>query len=291
MTDFEYINLCWKEFQKTTTTTFTNLRGQEDFTDITLVCNTGRQVKAHKVILSAVSSLFKTVFEQNPHQHPLIYLKGVSFKDLNCILDFIYLGEVKVIQEELVTFLNVAEELQIDGLKQQEDKQKTDQALNIKVELPVDRQIKSAVCNETIFYETGETFNPINRRVDRKHDKSCNACDYTSNFKSNLNRHKRKFHGSNPIEIGANFEPEIIACKRCGIKQRNRENLEIHMQLEHKQNSRKYPSNCGYKATFTSNLRRHTERIHVGGPSRSELKSALVTNDETENQLLQTRTS
>ena len=75
MADVECINLCWKEFQKTTTAAFTNLHGKEDYTDITLVCNTGRQVKAHKVILSAVSIFFKTVF-----QHPLIYLKECHLK-------------------------------------------------------------------------------------------------------------------------------------------------------------------------------------------------------------------
>ena len=104
MADIEYINLFWKEFQKTTTTNFTNLHGREDFTDITLVCTTGRQVKVQQVIFSSVTSLFKTVFEQNSFQHPLIYLKGVTFEDLNCVFDFIYLGEVKVFQEELVTF-------------------------------------------------------------------------------------------------------------------------------------------------------------------------------------------
>ena len=131
MANIEYINLCRKEFQKTTTGAFTSFRGSEPFTDITLVCNTGRQIKAHKIILSAVSIFFKTVFEQNPHQHPLIYLKGISFENLNYILDFIYLGDIRIIQEELVTFLNVAEELQIDGLKRKEENLKQDDILNM----------------------------------------------------------------------------------------------------------------------------------------------------------------
>ena len=265
MEDVDYINLCWNEFQKTTTAFVTNLYGSGDFTDVTLVCKDGRQLKSHKAILSAVSSFFKTVLQQNPHPHPLIYLKGVSFEDLSFILDFIYLGEVKIIQEGLATFLNVAQELQIDGLNQQEEKQLTDKALNIKVELPVDRQIESVVDNEITFYETGKDFNPKNSRVEGKDAKSCKECDFTSNFKSNLNRHERKLHGRS-LNIGTTLETETITCKICGITETNKENLEIHIRLEHKHNFRKYPCtfpNCDYKASFTSNLKRHTRMIHV----------------------------
>ena len=310
MADIECINLCWKEFQKTTTAAFTNLHGKEDFTDITLVCNTGRQVKAHKVILSAVSIFFKTVFQQNPHQHPLIYLKGVSFEDLNYILDFIYLGEVKVIQEDLETFLNVAEDLQIDGLKRQEysdeDNQKPDKALNIKVELPFDNSVESIVDNEPVFNEKEVISTYENRLVKGNKSLFCNECDFTSHFKANLKRHKRKFHHSSLIQDYATLETssvtshdgsdlmilektknetKMLNCGKCELFFTDSENLEIHMQLEHnkKSRSRKYPcdfQDCDYKASFRSNLKRHIRKIHASEPIKVDLKSALY---ETEN--------
>merc|ERR1712045_85170 len=49
-----------------------------------------------------------------------IYLRGVSYSDLVSILDFIYNGEVNVAQEDLNSFLAVAEELQIKGLTNRE---------------------------------------------------------------------------------------------------------------------------------------------------------------------------
>ena len=294
MADTEFISLCWKEFQKTTTTTFTNLHGKEDFTDITLVCNTGRQIKAHKIILSAVSSFFKTIFERNPHQHPLIYLKGISFEDLNYILDFIYLGEVKITQEELVTFLNVAEELQIDGLKRKEENQKPDNILNTKVseELQLDglqEQEENQKQDNTLDIKvespgvqliegimdsvTESIYNPVNSHVGTNKSLSCNNCDFTTRFKNNLNRHKSKFHVmSHQMEI----ESEKITCKYCGIKQTEKENLDIHMQLEHKNKIRKYPcdfSKCDYKANTKSNLKRHISKIHVGKPRNHNKKS------------------
>ena len=45
-------------------------------------------------------------------------VKGIRFEDLQSILSFMYMGEVNVAQENLNSFLMVAEELQIKGLTQ-----------------------------------------------------------------------------------------------------------------------------------------------------------------------------
>jgi len=72
----------------------------------------------HKVILSACSPFFRNVLRRNPHQHPLLYLKGVNYTDLQSVLNFMYHGEVNVAQEELNSFLSVAEDLRVKGLTQ-----------------------------------------------------------------------------------------------------------------------------------------------------------------------------
>merc|ERR1712029_668946 len=51
-------------------------------------------------------------------QHPLLYLKGVKYRELVAVLNFMYQGEVNVAQDDLNTFLSVAEELQVKGLTQ-----------------------------------------------------------------------------------------------------------------------------------------------------------------------------
>jgi len=84
--------------------------------DVSLACEEGKVVQAHKVILSACSSFFRSVLEKHPHQHPLLYLRGVKYDDLVAILDFMYQGEVNVKQEEVNSFLAVAEDLNVKGL-------------------------------------------------------------------------------------------------------------------------------------------------------------------------------
>jgi len=109
--------LRWNDFEANISGAFRELRDDKDFFDITLACD-DEQVEAHKVILSACSPFFRTVLKRNKHQHPLVYLKGVRYTDLLSVLNFMYHGEVNVAQEELNSFLAVAEDLKVKGLTQ-----------------------------------------------------------------------------------------------------------------------------------------------------------------------------
>jgi len=109
--------LRWNDFESNISGAFRELREDKDFFDITLACDDD-QVEAHKVILSACSPFFRTVLKRNKHQHPLVYLKGVRYTDLLSVLNFMYHGEVNVAQEELNSFLAVAEDLKVKGLTQ-----------------------------------------------------------------------------------------------------------------------------------------------------------------------------
>ena len=109
--------LRWNDFESNISSSFSELRNDKDFFDVTLSCD-DEQIQAHKLIISACSPFFRNVLRRNPHQNPLIYLKGVRFIDLQAILNFMYHGEVNVAQEDLNSFLAVAEDLKVKGLTQ-----------------------------------------------------------------------------------------------------------------------------------------------------------------------------
>ena len=111
--------LRWNDFESQLSGSFKEIRESKDFFDVTLVSDE-RQLEAHKVIISACSPFFRDILRRNPHQHPLLYLKGVKHRQLESVLDFVYHGEVNVAQNDLNSFLAVAEELQIKGLTQKE---------------------------------------------------------------------------------------------------------------------------------------------------------------------------
>ena len=117
----EKLCLQWNDFKENITASFGNLREDKDFADVTLACEDGKQVEAHKVILAASSPFFQNVLTKNKHPHPLIYMKGAKFEDLMAIVDFLYFGEANVFQENLDAFLSTAEELKLKGLTGQKD--------------------------------------------------------------------------------------------------------------------------------------------------------------------------
>ena len=108
--------LKWNDFQLNASKSFGVLRREKDFFDVTLVSDDEVQVSAHKVVLSACSSFFKSILKNNPHSHPLLYLGGVSSENLSFIMDYIYQGEVQIFQTSLDSFLDAAQKLKIDGL-------------------------------------------------------------------------------------------------------------------------------------------------------------------------------
>merc|ERR1712106_1045814 len=114
--------LRWNDFENNISSSFRELREDKDFFDVTLACE-DNQLQAHKVILSACSPFFRSVLKRNPHQHPLLYLKGVRYESVLAVLNFMYHGEVNVAQEELNTFLSVAEDLKVKGLTRGNGKQ------------------------------------------------------------------------------------------------------------------------------------------------------------------------
>jgi len=116
MVTSERYELSWKEFDQCTSQSFRNHYNKETFSDVTLACEDDKQIKSHKMILSACSPFFQKILLSNPHQNPLIYLKGVKFESLKLLLRFMYLGETKVAEEELQNFLDAAEELKVHGL-------------------------------------------------------------------------------------------------------------------------------------------------------------------------------
>ena len=88
---------------------------QESYCDVTLACD-GRFYSLHKFVLSTCSDYFEEMFERTQCKHPVIVLKDIKSDDLEALLNYMYVGEVNVVQEKLGGLIKAAECLQIKGL-------------------------------------------------------------------------------------------------------------------------------------------------------------------------------
>ena len=112
----EKFSLKWSNFQSNVSKSFSSLRNEKEFSDVTLISDDRRLLPAHKVVLSTCSEYFKDILTKSKHHNPLICLEGVTDADLNRVLDYIYYGEIQVYQEYLEKFLHLARRFQLDGL-------------------------------------------------------------------------------------------------------------------------------------------------------------------------------
>ena len=71
-------NLECEHFNNIETSTFRFMFEDDQFTDVTLVCEDNQQIRVHKVILSCVSEFIKEIVLRNSHPKPVIYLSQVQ---------------------------------------------------------------------------------------------------------------------------------------------------------------------------------------------------------------------
>ena len=206
----EKFSLKWNDFQTTVSNSFRLLKQEKDFFDVTLVTDDQKQIQSHKVVLSACSSFFKPILQNNIHSHPLIYLSGINSINLQFIIDYVYEGEVQLFQEQLDSFLEAAQKLQIAGLlsNQKDEIGKLDDDFvtetkfnnrevvedenNFKVS-GINSQNKK-VRNKTIVTVSGHDKDEVKKKIEdimTKEDDffKCTVCGKMSKDKSNMKKH------------------------------------------------------------------------------------------------------
>ncbi|PSN31569.1 hypothetical protein C0J52_15950 [Blattella germanica] len=62
------------------------------------------------------NNILQELFKQHQVQHPVIIMNGMKFVDIKLVIEFMYRGEIKVLETELDGLLAAAETLQVKGL-------------------------------------------------------------------------------------------------------------------------------------------------------------------------------
>ena len=239
----EKLCLKWDDFQSNISTSFCQMRQDQHFSDVTLTCDGDQQVQAHKVILSASSSFFNKLLNKNKHPHPLLYMRGLTDSQLNNVLDFIYHGEVNIYEDNLEEFLNLADQLQLKGLKKAEAESKDSQQIEYQAQKSEPQTTPKQHLSESMIFEEramvlaestvkaktnnadlDETINSMMERLETG-GYSCNVCGKIElKFTSNMRKHIESMHVTGVAH----------PCGHCGKSYRSRNSLSNHISVNHK---------------------------------------------------------
>ena len=253
----EKLCLKWNDFKDNVNTTFGSLRGDVEFADVTLACEDGQQVEAHKVILSASSPFFKNILKRNKHTHPLIFMRGVKSEDLRAIVDFLYFGEADVFQENLDSFLAIADELQLKGLMGQtnengDTKEDTNQTFNdTKPVLKNTKRSQPTVSRDVHFSEQTQNTSNVTTLA-------------LPNVSSSEYMHELDETVRSMMEKGeSNGGPrKVYTCKVCGKKGQSID-MQQHIEANHMEGL-SIPCNlCDKTARSRHALRNHMRSYHT----------------------------
>lgn len=113
--DKKAFHLRWDNHMESMRSLFERSYYDQAFTDVTISCPDGK-LQAHKLILSACSPYFETVFKDNPCKHPVLIFREIKHREMSTLLEYMYRGEVDVLDSELQPLIQVATDLQIRGL-------------------------------------------------------------------------------------------------------------------------------------------------------------------------------
>ena len=266
--------LKWKYFNSRVSNT---IKEQSQY-DVTLVSDDHKPFLAHKYVLGAVSQVLKTILLNNPHPHPLIYLKGVNHQELNSILQFIYFGKVCVDHINMRKFADAAEDLQIKKLSEiirigkpnepkdnnndnkdihqlKEEKSKNEYARSSLLDISGSDELGSGKelfkCEECkasykskmgLYYHTSSKHEGISY--------SCKYCDYHATTQGHLKRHQGSIH-----------EGVRYSCDQCDYQATQQSNLFTHKKSVHE--GIRYSCNqCHFHATKKRKIEIHKKSVH-----------------------------
>ncbi|XP_046455562.1 protein tramtrack, beta isoform-like isoform X1 [Daphnia pulex] len=120
--DAEEFCLRWNNHHHVLVSVLDKLLEKESMCDVTLAAD-HQFVRVHRLVLCACSNYFEEMLSKQVDKQAFIFLKDVSFPELRALVDYMYKGEVNVSQEQLASFLQTAEALDIKGLAYKEGDQ------------------------------------------------------------------------------------------------------------------------------------------------------------------------
>ena len=298
----EKYSLTWHTYSDQLKNMMKELMMNEDFSDVTLVTEDKKQIKANINILSICSPVFQDILKKEKNCNQIIYLRGVQFSEMESIMQFIYLGEATFYKQRMNEFLSVANSLEIKGLCNAESEtsdEAQDEPTDYSESSPADMNEQTTRLDNTkpedeltTYPETSsanmkaETIRFDNTKKERSievathsDNYACDKCDRKYSSYSSLYSHKRSVHEgvkfdcsqcdyqtSHQSSLGRHIqkvhEGVKYACDQCDYQTSDQSLLPKHIKAKHE--GVRYPCDqCDYQALYKSDLGSHKRKRHT----------------------------
>ena len=243
--------LKWNDFQSTVSKSFGVLRKEADFFDVTLVSDDEEHILAHKIVLSTSSDFFRNILRKASHSNPMIYVSGFSSKELQFVMDYIYQGEIQILQDDLDGFLNASQKLKIKGLTQRhgssDDKDPHNEQSLREDDASIVNDPSSREADNNILQEEDSSENFLNVK--------CEIEDPEEEEYLEDNTHRYEVGGDSNVHIvkhGRRRHPEKtrnLQCNFCAYSTQKMSNIKVHVKKVHKRIERG-PEDQGFAILF-----------------------------------------
>ena len=262
-------NLSWNNYSNHLRGLLHEMMISKELTDVTLVCDDKRQFKAHKIVLSACSSVFKSIINDLPQTSSVIYLRGIQHQEMESILEFMYLGEASFYQERMNEFLNVAKNLQIKdmsnnvNLTEEPNMNSNDSHQeSIKISNSTTDRKSTTTSNQNLEIKEETDY------LDNENTDDVNLLDAEDFDFDTVVKEKNSKSDSDDSTV-EQFTRHIrnagvkYTCNQCDYQTTLQKTIRFHIQSKHE--GMMYVCNqCDYQANYKGDLNRHIKSKHEG---------------------------
>ena len=272
------LQLAWapKEREDTLLSGLGSLQKSSEYSDVTLVSEDGKQLRAHRAVVAACSSALKKVFANSSELNNMnLYMYGMKYIDLAAILDFMYQGKAMVDMESLESFMRAAKELKVVGL--------ADMDMGVEES---DKEVEKKPLDSTKMPKK-------TKKVPRTEEFNCSICTFSCKKESNLTKHISIEHNSDYLhdmnqdnEVNTtdkdNLDHNVVAsesleedtstqqdfiCTHCGFICNSEHVMKNHEKENHANLSAKYRccefgELCDFGTESKGSLKQHEKDVH-----------------------------
>ena len=262
---------------------------EDHFKDVTLVSDDLHAVKAHRALLSKSSDVLRQMLLLKDDKDPIIFIRGSSQRQLKSLLNFIYVGEAEVTEEDMNAFVQLAKDFKLKEFTEMQTKTETTDILeNIELKSKVSFSHEGRKVNqkekdveqglENLTEDSPEVGSNLMSEED---DIECeNSHFYDPDFQEDTSLQTEADKKNTPTENGKNRNEDIQNIikqeitsndeSNCGIECKDTNcnkifskvyNMLAHYRVSHEGFSLKCDI-CGYKTTRTNILRKHKQNNH-----------------------------